>query len=413
VIESGIQLFLYAQAVCLPLSIAATHVCLGVLILLWGYQYGIKRIPPVRTFLDRPILIYLTAVLAAGLVGVNSGRSLLHVLALWHIALYLIVVNWVPDQGRMRRLIWILFGFAALNGLYGIVQHVSGGLDLFRFGGTERIMKVDDQVRATGIFDHYMTFSGQMLLVGLLGTGLLLFWAKGRTRWILAGAVMVFFGAIWASFTRNAWVGLGAGFLTIALFKERRTMILLVTGLFLTVALLSWADRGFRIRAVSTVTIQDRSTIERLEIWRATIDMIHDHPLLGVGIGNFGKVFDQYRDRYGATPRSHAHNTLLQVTAENGLIGLAAYLFVWYVFFREMIRKAMATIDPFIRGVTIGTIGALVGFHVAGLFEYNLGDSEVATMMWFIVGLGMAAQTMGAKSPQPLMPAITSEASLV
>jgi O-antigen ligase len=322
------------------------------------------------------------------------------------------VVNWAPDQARVRRLIWILFGFAALNGIYGIVQHISGGLDLFRFGGAERILKINDQVRATGVFDHFMTFSGQMILVGLLGTALILFWARGWTRWILAGVVLVFLGAVWASFTRNAWVGLAAGFLTIALFKEKRTMIYLVVGLLLTVGVLSLADRGFRSRAVSTVKIKEGSTVERFEIWRATLDMIHDHPLLGVGIGNFRNVFDQYRDRTGAGAHSHAHNTLLQVTAENGLIGLAAYLYLWYVFFRGTIRKVRASTDPFVRGVMIGTVGALVGFHVAGLFEYNLGDSEVSAMMWFIVGLGLAVKSAQSEEAPSHRKIIAPEVSL-
>ncbi|HET6465834.1 MAG TPA: O-antigen ligase family protein [Nitrospiria bacterium] len=408
----GIEPFLYALVLSLPLSIAAVHVCLGILILLWGYQYAIKREPWVHTSLDRPILIYLSAVLAAALFGVNPGRSILHILALWHIVLYLYVVKWVPDQTLARRLIWTLFGSAALNGIYGIAQHVGGGLDLFRFGGAERIFKIDGQVRASGVFDHYMTFSGQMLLLGLLGTGLLLFWARGRTRWILAGAVLVFFCAVWSSFTRNAWVGLGAGFFAIALFKERRTMIVLVAGLLLTVVLLSVADRGFRTRAVSTVKIHEGSTVERFEIWRATLEMIKDHSLLGVGIGNFTTVFDRYRDRTGAGAHSHAHNTLLQITAESGLIGLAAYLYLWYAFFRMMIRRAMTSADPFVRGVTIGAIGALVGFHVAGLFEYNLGDSEVDAMMWFVVGLGMMAQNMGLQEAAAFDKSVVSKAAL-
>ena len=408
----GIELFLNALALSLPLSIAATHVCLGFLIVLWGYEYGIKRKPVTHTFLDRPILIFLAVVLVAAVAGVNPGRSLLKVFGLWHIALVLILVNWAPDQTRLRRLIWILFGIAALNGIYGVVQHVSGGLDLFRFNGHERIFKIGDQVRASGVFDHYMTFSGQMLLVGVLGMALLLFWAQGRARWFLAGAVVVFFSAVWASFTRSAWVGLGAGLLTIVLFKERRTMIFLVVGLFLAVAVLTLADRGFRTRAVSTVKIKEGSTVERFEIWRATLDLIHDHPLLGVGIGNFSNVFDQYRERTGAGAHSHAHNTLLQVTAESGLFGLSAYLYLWFVFFKGMIRNAIAATDPFIRSVTIGTIGALVSFHVAGLFEYNLGDSEVSAMMWFIVGLGLAVntvQTEVALSPQKI---VASEDSL-
>jgi len=412
VTQLGIDLFLNALALSIPISIAATHICLGFLIVLCGYQYGTKRKTITGTFLDRPILIFLAVVLVAAIVGVNPGRSLLKIFGLWHIALVLILVNWIPDQTRLRHLIWILFGFAALNGIYGIVQHIIGGLDLLQFNRPERIFKIGDEVRASGVFDHYMTFSGQMLLVGLLGAALLLFWApRGRTRWLLAGAVLVLLGAIWASFTRNAWVGLGAGLLTIVLFKERRVMIFLVVGLLLAVTVLFLADRGFRTRAVSTVKIKEGSTVERFEIWQGTRDMIKDHGLLGVGIGNFSTVFEQYRERYGVGSHSHAHNTLLQITAENGLVGLAAYLYLWYVFFREMIRKVRTSTDPFVQGVVIGTIGALVGFHIAGLFEYNFGDSEVNAMMWFVVGLGLAVKAPHSEEAPSGQKAVTPEAS--
>jgi O-Antigen ligase len=383
---------LYALSISLPLSIAATHVFLGLLLVALGYD-GIRKRTLTHTFLNRPILFYLSIAIASAVVSLNPARSLLHLVVLWHIPLYLIVAREVTSPVMAQRLIGLLFGVASLNAFYGIVQHVSGGMDLFQFDHYERILRVGDQVRATGVFDHFMTFSGQMLLLGLLGTGLLLFSNSAKIRWILIGAVALFFGAIWASLTRSAWIGLVAGLLVMGGFKGRRMFFALGVGLLLTVAILYFVDRGFQTRVVSTTRMEDYSNIERIRTWEATLAMIRDHPLVGVGIGNYRKVLDQYRERYGSGSHSHAHNTLLQVTAENGLIGLAAYLSIWYFFFREMIRKANGTSDPFILGLTVGTIGALAGFHVAGLFEYNLGDSEVAALMWLIVGLAVAAQS--------------------
>jgi O-antigen ligase len=122
-----------------------------------------------------------------------------------------------------------------------------------------------------------------------------------------------------------------------------------------------------------------------------SLEMISDHWLLGIGMGNYRSVMDQYRERYGAVSHAHAHNTLLQITTETGLLGLAAYLAIWFVFFKEVFVTFRSSTDPMTRGLAAGSFGALVGFHVAGLFEYNFGDSEVAMMMWFMVGLGMAA----------------------
>lgn len=390
----GIVLFfLYLLVVSLPVSIAATHIAMGGLFLFGIYQYGVKREHLIRTPLDGPVLIYLSAVLTSALFGVNPGRSLISMASLWHIALYLIVVNMVSTPNLARRLILLMVGVGALNGLYGILQHVTGGLDLFAFGRTERILQVDGIVRASGVFDHFMTFSGQMLMLGALVSGLILFWADGWVRWALSGAVVLLFGGVVSSLTRNAWLGLLAGVLVVGGFKDRATLARTVLLASAIVSALILVSPGLRDRAASIVNVKsDWSNIERLKIWRTTVAMIRDRPLLGVGKGNYTTVMDQYRERYGAGSHSHAHNTLLEVTAENGLIGLLGYLYIWFVFFREMIRSVKPETGSLTRGVAVGAIGALVGFHVAGLFEYNLGDSEVDAMMWFIVGLGLAAR---------------------
>jgi O-antigen ligase len=267
-----------------------------------------------------------------------------------------------------------------------------GGLDLFAFGRSPRILGTPDMVRASGIFDHYMTFSGQMLMLGSLGIGLLLFWADGMTFWALSAAVIFFIGGIITSFTRNAWLGLIAAILVIGSLKDRLALILTAVILFVMFSILVLVNPGLRERAVSIVAVKsDESIMERFKLWRTALEMIQHRPLLGVGSGNFQAEMERYKEANGPSSHSHAHNTLLEIAAENGLIGLSAYIYIWFIFFREMIRGLKKKVGAFTRGVSVGVIGGIVGFHVAGLFEYNLGDSEVNAMMWFLVGLGLAA----------------------
>ena len=68
----------------------------------------------------------------------------------------------------------------------------------------------------------------------------------------------------------------------------------------------------------------DASAEGRLESWRAATRMIADHPLTGVGLASYGPAFPHYSD---AQPRE-AHDTLLQITAESGVIAGAMYILI-------------------------------------------------------------------------------------
>jgi len=73
----------------------------------------------------------------------------------------------------------------------------------------------------------------------------------------------------------------------------------------------------------------------RTMVWGIAADMIADHPVTGVGAGNFTIRMHEYLDPPGAAPRDfsnlssdnwiHPHNDFLEVAAEHGLPGLAAF----------------------------------------------------------------------------------------
>src|SRR5580704_801112 len=80
---------------------------------------------------------------------------------------------------------------------------------------------------------------------------------------------------------------------------------------------------------------QQWRTDVRPMIWKATLDMIAARPLLGHGLGAYIAVYPAYRwPEYFLRPKAtnvtdHAHNELLEIAAEQGLIGLAATLWLW------------------------------------------------------------------------------------
>ncbi len=69
----------------------------------------------------------------------------------------------------------------------------------------------------------------------------------------------------------------------------------------------------------------------RMGFWIATVDMIGDHPMLGVGVTNWDKVYPTYRLSGGSNNRypKRPHNDYLWIWSELGVVGLVAYLSIF------------------------------------------------------------------------------------
>ena len=137
-------------------------------------------------------------------------------------------------------------------------------------------------------------------------------------------------------------------------------------------------------RIVSMWDCNDPSNYARLAIWKAGRGMVEAHPWFGVGPQRISRVFYDYhpiqsdRNRSGFYP-VHMHNNLLQFAAERGIPCALAWLWL-------MVKLAGDHWTPIPantrrrtkhgRSSAVGFTAVLVLF-LAGLFEFNFGDSEV------------------------------------
>src|SRR5205085_2636572 len=89
---------------------------------------------------------------------------------------------------------------------------------------------------------------------------------------------------------------------------------------------------------------------------------------------------------YLATPREKQHFAL---AVDRGLPALLFWLWLMYVFWK-MARRAekmwRETADAGAHGLALGIAGALAGFLASSLVNYNFGDSEVALLVWWMMG---------------------------
>jgi putative inorganic carbon (HCO3(-)) transporter len=323
--------------------------------------------------LEKVLAFYLIVCAVTAAVGLVPTKAFIQLASFWHVSIYWLVVNTVSDRKELKAIISIVLMAATLNAAYGIVQN-----------------SLDESVRAVGSFSHPMTFAGQIQLVLLLGIAVWLQLPWGRERWAMGLLLLVLSGGLVTSYTRSAWIGFLTGGSGIGLMRGIRTglALLAVIVLFMMIAVILQSSLGQRIQSIPDIR-STGSNEERIRIWGATLEMIRDHPIFGVGGGGYRTALEAYRERWNLRSRSHAHNNFLQQAATHGLFGLAAFAAIWVVILKTAWQAARGGLPAPYQGWLAGSAMAVVAFLVAGLFEANFGDSEVAMMMWFMVGLVM------------------------
>ena len=133
-------------------------------------------------------------------------------------------------------------------------------------------------------------------------------------------------------------------------------------------------------------------------MWEAGARMFLDHPITGVGLQDLHPLYDRYRSPAATERAGHLHNVYVQIAATMGTVGLAAFVWLYWA----LLRSAARGLRPMLRArglaaaVRLGVLAGLVGFLVAGLFEWNFGDEELLYPLYVLAGIAWAARDWGA-----------------
>src|SRR5207249_257969 len=96
----------------------------------------------------------------------------------------------------------------------------------------------------------------------------------------------------------------------------------------------------------------------------------------------------------------------IQIAATMGIVGLVAFVLLFTGLFRCTLvgLRWMLRERSLAAGLRLGVAGALVGFLVAGLFEWNFGDEELLYLLYTLVGLAWAARGWVVPAREPPAP---------
>jgi len=431
---------LAALAATIPVSIFASQLLLALALVALAIRLARGQAALSRTPLDGPLLaLVVWTLLAASFAAEPAPAHEESKKLLLFVLFYLAVDGLRPPEDRERVLGAALMGGLALCS-YMLLQRYALGYD-----GLQR--------RPPGFLGHYMSASGVTMAILLLALARLAAGPRARPRprdlalplAVLAGVAAVGLAAqlgheVWAkrffvlglallalalaigrgerarsafaalplvvaplaawalvvSQTRSAWVGALSGLGALALLAlvrvPRLAWVALAAGLLLALA----SPGGIRSR----LTVLDESSRDRYYMWQAGLDMVLERPVFGQGPGMVERVYPRFRWPEAPNPQQpHLHNNLMQVAAERGVPGLVFFLWWVAVAFLAALRAAQGAARG--RGpgwAAAGALAALTAVFVAGLFEYNLGDSEVLMLVLLLTAVPFASPGEGASA---------------
>ena len=245
-------------------------------------------------------------------------------------------------------------------------------------------------MRAYGTIGQPNSFAGYLNMAWPLLAGLTLWGWQERTwwRWWPTLVLLVVVSALALTFSRGGWLGAVAGALVLLWGvggRWRMGVLVVVAGAVLVLAggwRLIPAPLGPRLGSASQIVtapalLRDEAqqrpdvyaAVERAAQFRAGWLMWQAHPLTGVGAGNYSNAYLDVAYNGWWISRGHAHNAYMQIAAEQGLFGLAAYLWLWWAQWRRSVSAARHVV-PAVRWLGIAAMSTLVAVAVHECFEY-------------------------------------------
>jgi hypothetical protein len=242
--------------------------------------------------------------------------------------------------------------------------------------GLVRLKFEPEFLSTLGNWDFFGVYLAASLVIG----------ASVGGTWPLLGNLVLLAAMLFCR-SRGAWLALGAvailGFLVVGdrIVRRWQARAIVVMLALVLVSLSGW----------SYVREQWQTDVRPL-IWKATISMIAARPILGHGFGTYVAVYPQYRlPQYFLRPKAtnvtdHAHNELLEIAAEQGLVGLAATLWLWGVAVWCGMRASSRSDGPE-RRATLGLLAATLVFMLHSLVDVDLRYLPNQSLLWLLMGL--------------------------
>lgn len=376
------------------------------------------------SFLNHPVTIILCIhflwMCVATIFSQDVFVSFKYMLAkTWYIAVfYFLAAHVIKNPQQFRTAFWCLFLSTIFAVFYTLNNHYRYN---FAFSEVNKTM-----------FPYFRNHVNYAVFLALFLP--FLFYAQTwyqkytwQKMFIRLGIILVLLG-IYFSYTRSSWLSVVAAAVCFVLLKRnllRQFAVLAVAGAILFVIFMLYDNNylnyapdfkktiyhsNFEDHMESTISLEDVSSAERIYRWIAATHMIADKPVAGFGPAQFYENYKEYTVNKFLTyistndERSTVHNYFLQVTVEQGFVGLTIWvvLLLAVIFYGQIAynRSTDTENKHFIMALVLSVISIIVNITLSDLIEAD----KIGTMFFFNIAMLVNMHLETKKKKENLLP---------
>ena len=144
-----------------------------------------------------------------------------------------------------------------------------------------------------------------------------------------------------------------------------------------------------RFKSITNVTT-DRSNLDRILTWKCSINMIKDHPVAGVGLDCYRRVYEKsYKTKDIKQNIAHSHNNFIQMFAEAGIFGFLGFLSFTVFMLWSNFKTWLKTRNPY----ALMLFGVWSSFTLFGMIDNTIDGSAASKALWYLTGLLVALKS--------------------
>ena len=312
------------------------------------------------------------------------------------ILFYFVLTNVIRTKKQWLALVKVFMLSAFIVAGYGLFQNFFGVSSTDSWIDEE--MFTDIKLRVYSFFDNPNVLGEFLVLT--IPIAVALAWNKIREehRVIFAIFLICMVACMIFTWSRGAWLGMMIALALYLVIADKRWLVVGTLGILLIpIVLYLTGNMAIIERFTSIGNTADTSTAYRVSIWQASVNMIGDFWLSGIGIGSdaYTTIYPSYA-LPGAKFALHSHNLYLQFAVETGIIGIASLFALLSGFLRTVLAssvvKKIKTSDTAKILVALGV--GFIGFMFQGLTDYVWYNYKILMIFWIIIALGVSGSVI-------------------